>query len=130
MSDWTTDTTRDSLLETLEQRDRLWEERDRRYMAEFGAIREATKLALASVDRRLEGMNEFRASLADQSANMMQRSEATAKFDALAEKITEVNKRLDLGQGTGAGSAALRQLLFQLVGAASTVVGLYFLLKG
>lgn len=50
---------------------------------------EAVRTALASLDKRLDGMNEFRATLADQARDFMPRSEAELRLKALEEKAAK-----------------------------------------
>lgn len=99
------------------------DERDRLYAAQFAASKGAVDLALVAqrdqtaaafvsaekaiakaeqaTDKHFEAVNEFRASLADQQALLITRTEAGARFDAL-EKAVEVN---------GAGLVELRLAL-------------------
>jgi hypothetical protein len=48
------------------------------FEARLTAIAEATKVAQQSMDKRLDGMNEFRKALTDQAANMVTRTEVLA----------------------------------------------------
>jgi hypothetical protein len=59
---------------------------DARYKQMQDAQREALTLALSSNDKRLDGMNEFRAALSDQSARMITRQEFDNTRSALLEK--------------------------------------------
>jgi hypothetical protein len=49
--------------------------------------KEAINKAEASQDRRLESMNEFRGQMSDQSATLLPRIEAEARFSSMAEKL-------------------------------------------
>lgn len=59
---------------------------DARHKQMQDAQREALTLALSSNDKRLDGMNEFRAALSDQSARMITRQEFDNTRSALLEK--------------------------------------------
>jgi hypothetical protein len=63
------------------------------FEAKFDGLREATNLARESMEKRLEGMNEFRSALKDQTAKFITRVE----YEVLDKKIEEVkdavNKR-------------------------------------
>lgn len=56
----------------------------------------ATDLAREQMDKRLEGMNEFRQQLNDQTAKFITRDEVQAKQDAYIPTINEVQRRLSL----------------------------------
>jgi hypothetical protein len=53
----------------------------------FKAQEHALGVALAANEKRLDGLNEFRAALTDQSLRMMTRSEALASADNAATQI-------------------------------------------
>lgn len=74
------------------------DERDRRYEDRFRAMDEKTGLALicskeavakaeTATEKRFDAVNEFRAALSDQAANLLTRSEASAKFQSYDEKL-------------------------------------------
>jgi hypothetical protein len=72
---------------------------------------ENTKKALDSIDRRFEGVNEFRAALNDLSQQMATRidlknlSDRTSeRFDDVNRVLSQMNTRLDLREGEQAGS--------------------------
>jgi hypothetical protein len=56
--------------------------------------REALRSSISSNDKRLEGMNEFRAALSDQSARMITRQE----FDNTRSSLLEKNEQLKVAQ--------------------------------
>jgi hypothetical protein len=66
----------------------------------------AVAKAEASADKRFENVNEFRASLNDQTRTLMPRAEHEQAVRTLAEKIdvltARVNQRDDRGRGMGA----------------------------
>lgn len=98
---WTTDTLHSALLGRMI-------EQSRRYDAEHAAIRQliqdavillnarfdAQKEALgkseAATEKRFDHVNEFRQSLADQTATLMSRTEATTRLQALADRMVIV----------------------------------------
>jgi len=57
--------------------------------------REALRVALTSNDKRLDGMNEFRAALSDQSARMTTRLEYDTSRSAITEKIDQLKTAYD-----------------------------------
>lgn len=66
----------------------LIETNDKIYLQRYESSQEAIKAALTANDKRLDSMNEFRFALADQSARMMPRTEATAALEAVMERGT------------------------------------------
>lgn len=50
---------------------------------------EAVKTALAALDRRLDGMNEFRQTLSDQTREFMPRTDAERRLKALEDLVTK-----------------------------------------
>jgi hypothetical protein len=79
----------------------------------------ATAKAEAAADRRLEGMNEFREALSDQTKTLLSRAEYNPAHEALLDRIGAMNdrvsalelrltSRLDTAQGHSGGEAAGR----------------------
>lgn len=69
----------------------------------FEAAQKAIDKAEAASEKRFEGVNEFRASLADQSRLLMPRSEAEQQFKTIAEKIDVLTARINARDDRGAG---------------------------
>ena len=61
----------------------------------FDAIKEATSKALASNDKRLEGMNEFRNSLKDQEKTFATRIE----HNLIIDRLGIIDKKLAFAEG-------------------------------
>jgi hypothetical protein len=98
----------------------------------FTAMEKATQTALngaqravekaeTAVEKRLEGMNEFRGSLADQARLLMPRAEADSRISALTEQIKELASRIDRQEGRGSG---LNAGWGYLIGAVGLIAGL------
>ena len=62
----------------------------------------ATDLARQQMDKRLEGMNEFRQQLSEQANRLITREEVQAKQDAYIPAINETQRRLSLLETTQA----------------------------
>lgn len=62
----------------------------------------ATDLARQQMDKRLEGMNEFRQQLSEQANRLITREEVQAKQDAYIPAINENQRRLSLLETTQA----------------------------
>ena len=67
--------------------DRILVERDKKFDERFEFQKDAVASALASMDKRLDGMNEFRASLQDQTRNQVSKSEFQSFKDATDKDI-------------------------------------------
>jgi hypothetical protein len=80
---------------------------------------EAVRTALASLDKLLDGMNEFRQTLTDQARGFMPRAEAELRLKALE----------DQGQKR-AGFSGGWAVAVVVVGVVSLVVGLILSLRG
>jgi hypothetical protein len=108
---------------------------DRNYNQRFDAVTQATESALAAADRavtkaevstekRFEGVNEFRQSLADQARAFMPRSEAELLIKAVNEKVDALNilkitqQSENIGQKQGMAQIAL------IAGVVSALVGI------
>ncbi len=102
------------LLAQIASQEVVARERDRRYEDRFRAMDEKTSLALtssekavtkaeAATEKRFEGVNEFRAALADQAGLMFPRKEAEARFLEMEKK--EESLSMELGKLREAMSA-------------------------
>ena len=84
------------------------------FEAKLYAQNKAVQKAETAMDTRLQGMNEFRQSLADQSATMMPRSEYTVQQASLTEKIDSLAIRIaaleNLDKGKRVNQAGTRGL--------------------
>jgi len=69
--EWTVGTLKEHVL-------KLMAEYDRRYQQQFTDSKEAVDKALESLNKRLDGMNEFRNTLKDQESKYLTRSDAVA----------------------------------------------------
>ena len=108
--------------------------------------KENIEKALASIDRRFDGVNEFRGALADLSKMMATKQDVTnladkviaadesleARFEALWQRnrddIDSLGRRLDLRQGQDLGSKITTTTLVTVVTLAIAAIGLLVLL--
>ena len=129
-----------SLREFIDERDRLYKERDDARKtavdAALAAAKEAVSAALLAADRavakvevanekRFEAVNEFRGQLADQAATFLPRSEANIRFEGLTEKnetlrteVQDLRESRSYGSGGSQSDHDNRQQLNWLVGIA------------
>jgi hypothetical protein len=88
---------------------------DKAVQAALAAAKEAVTVAQTASEKRLDGVNEFRKTLSDQTATFVPRPEHATELKALAERVTadaarvtamelRLTSRLDLDQGQATGS--------------------------
>lgn len=131
---WTVETLREHVAELMTA------EREKNEVR-FQAMKESTTTALAAaqravekaesaVEKRLEGMNEFRGSLADQARLLMPRAEADSRMAQLAEQLKNLASRVDRQEGRGSGLNAGWGYLVGAVGLLGGLMALVFKLAG
>jgi hypothetical protein len=110
------------------------------------ANKEAIEKALASIDQRFDGVNEFRGALNDLGKTMATKQDVgnltdkvvaadealEARFEALYQRnrddIDKMGRRLDLREGAEQGSRLTKGSLYAVIAAAVAVIGLIVLL--
>ncbi len=90
-------------------------------LALTAADKAVTKAEMAT-EKRFESVNEFRASLADQTTSLVTKTEFGAKVDSLAEKLGDITDRMNRAEGKGAGAGALWGWIVGALGVLSAVV--------
>ncbi len=104
---WTLPTLHAHLLTILEERDKRYGQRftdlETALRAALAASEKAINKAEIATERRFESVNEFRASLSDQAANFITRSESEAATARNSERIQELMDRINRSEGRGAG---------------------------
>lgn len=92
----------------------------------FGAIRIAQDVALASLNKRLDGMNEFRQALSDQAANSVTRIMFDQSREAISKEIAvlreSITKRDAMEQGQRSRSTDQRASIGTTIGLLGGVV--------
>jgi len=92
----------------------IMDEREKRYNERHAALEKSFLLAMSSADkavqkaetaieRRLEGVNEFRATLADQQRLLMPRAEVEVIVNSMNERIGELKRQIDTLQSERQG---------------------------
>lgn len=92
--------------------------------AALHSAEKAVEKALASNDRRLEAMNEFRASLSDLQATLITRREAQAMIDGMSNRVDDLKERSDQGQGKDTGGDHVWAMLFATIATVGTLVAI------
>ena len=90
--------------------------------AALSAAKEAVAKAEAASEKRFEGVNEFRGTLADQQRTLMPRSEQESINHSLFDKLAQHEKRFDQMQGERRGGKDVFAYLVAGVGLAVSVV--------
>lgn len=127
MSDpqWTVETLREHLTALLEsergKNEVRFQSMERSTSTALAAAQRAVEKAEVAVEKRLEGMNEFRGSLADQARLLMPRAEADNRFSGINEQLKDISSRIDRQEGRGSG---LNAGWGYLVGAVGLLAGL------
>lgn len=118
--------------------DTRFEAQDKAVAAALSAAKEAVAAALAAQEKavvkaemasekRFEGVNEFRASLNDQSRLLMPRSEFEQVIKAMAEKLDDAAKRINSRDDQGKGASGLWVFIIgaiSLMSAIAAIVGM------
>ncbi len=120
------------------------DERDQRYSQRAASQDAAVKNALetsekaitkaeGATERRFEGVNEFRQTLADQATTLMPRAEYSAQHKALEDKVDASEKRINELQSTqisilarGSGVKEIWSYVIAIIGLIIAVVAVYF----
>jgi hypothetical protein len=114
-------------------------EAQRQYFeSSIAAVKEATTIAAISMEKRLDGMNEFRAALKDQSGRMATTSDVDLKILRLEESVSvrlkaiEERQRALLSfkdQMAGRASAGAVYLSYAIAGLGLTLAIIDFIMK-
>ena len=119
-TDWTLETLHEHLVSIMDERDRRYEQRflaqekavdlalqrvDKEFHEHLQQVRDENRLALAhqdkavlkqeqSTEKRFEAVNEFRATLSDQAAGFLPRTEYDRSLGGLAKRLDELHTML------------------------------------
>lgn len=96
--------------------------------AALTAAKEAVLKAEAASEKRFESVNEFRATLSDQTNTLMPRQEYTVQHKALEDKLTDLTNRLNKSDGVKQGSEVTIGKIYAAVGVVAAIVGIIVLL--
>jgi hypothetical protein len=127
-SSWTIDSVLVHLNRVLAEMDQRFEQRfegqQRATDAALTSAKEAVLKAETAAERRFEGVNEFRATLADQAATLMPRAETEQRLRALTDRINDLALIVSQMQGHDTGVSAAWGYLAGAVGVVAAVVGI------
>ena len=88
---------------------------DRLVTEQFRAHDEANIVALAAMDRRLNGMNELRGAMEEQGRLMLARSSYEVSHNALIDRITKLENQQSNWSGMQRGLALIATVFAGLV---------------
>jgi len=97
---------------------------DKNTSAALDAAQRAVSKAESAVDKRLEGMNEFRGAVQDITATMMPRAEAENRIATLAKEMAALAARMDRGDGRGSGLSSGLVYLCMGIAALGGILGI------
>lgn len=100
------------------------------FSSRLADMEKALVAARQDMERRLAGMNEFRAAISDQAKKFVDRNEADVRFRSLEKDIASHASRLDRSEGRGAGLSAGWVVLLGAIGAIGALVAIFLALKG
>ncbi len=100
---WTFRTFREYVLAKFEQITALREADRITLNAAMAAADRAVAKAEGANEKRFEGVNEFRKTLSDQAAGFMQRAEGDARFQALNDKLSALELRIEKTESSSSG---------------------------
>lgn len=102
-----------TLREYVEKR---FEAADKAVNAALAAQKEAVTKAENSMEKRFEGVNEFRATLADQQRTLMPRAEAELRLEGMGERIKSLEDSRIEKRGSGDGMKNLWGIILAAIG--------------
>jgi len=103
-------------------------DQDKAVQAALLAAKEAVLKAETASEKRFESVNEFRGQLADQTATLIPRAEADTRFNALAEKISDLTDRVNKTDGAKTGSDLTWGKIVTLVSVVGAILAIVVLL--
>ena len=97
-----------------------------KYMkSKFDEIERAGILSQRNLDARLEGMNEFRESMKDQTASFMTRAEINLITERNRQNIQEIKELLAEARGKASQQSVIIAYLIAFVGIAIGIISLF-----
>jgi hypothetical protein len=94
------------------------------FESKIQAIETATKIAYETMERRLEGMNEFRDTLRDQAGKFVTRSEIDVVREAIEDDLRILRESKANLEGKASQGAVNVALLFSVIGLLLGIFGI------
>lgn len=128
-SDWTINTLRIHLMLEIESLENLCIEKFKHLdeMTKNAVVvqKEALSKAETANEKRFESVNEFRATLSDQTASFIPRAEFLAMHNAVEEKVNNLKDKSNIASGYILGAAAVIGIIVTIGN-----IAVHFLMKG
>ena len=93
--------------------------------AKFLARDEATRVAYEAMNKRLDGMNEFREALKDQAGLMLPRSEFAVVCDRTRQELAELQKFRHIAEGKASQTSVLIFGFLSVVSLIITIIRMF-----
>lgn len=130
---WTLDTLQDHLKSIIENNNARYEvmfaNAEKSVHAALNSADTAIKKAEAASDKRFEGVNEFRATLADQQRMLMPRAETEEAIKRICERLMKLEDGASERRAKYQGMGAMWGIIIAVLGAVSLVSGFIMMLK-
>ena len=97
------------------------------FEARIVALEKATSLAAATMDKRLDGMNEFRDTLKDQASRFITRDELRIQMHATNETLKSLQSYRDQMEGKASAKSVYVAMALSIIG---LIIGLARLFGG
>ncbi len=94
------------------------------FKVEFNSLERATQIAAANLEKRLEGMNEFRQQIKDQTGTFVTRVEHGAVIDRFDGDIKSLRESRAMLEGKASQTTALGAVLLSGLGLLLAIVGI------
>lgn len=132
-SGWTVDTLHVFLVTMIQANDKRYEQRFAEQKAAVDAALAAADRAVvkaeAAAEKRFEGVNEFRGTLADQQTLLIRRSEVDVMVSGLHEKVATIKEQMDRLQAERAGIRGGWGLAVGVIGLIGLIVSIFVTLR-
>lgn len=92
----------------------------------LAALEKATDLAAKALEKRLEGMNEFREALNNQASQFMTRREMTVIKDAFVKDIRELREFKAALEGKASQTSVIITLVISILGLLVAIISLLY----
>jgi uncharacterized coiled-coil protein SlyX len=106
-----------------------FEAQEKAVNAALAAAQKAVDKAETASDKRFEGVNEFRAALADSARLNMPRTECEQQIKTLSEKVDAVTQRLTARENRGEGKGQLWALLGSIIAVIASIIAVALAIK-
>lgn len=94
------------------------------FESRISALEKATDVASSAMDKRLDGMNEFRDTLRDQAGRFVTQNEIRSQLDAINAKVGSLEKFQAVVESKASMNAVYLSYILGLLGLIIGIIGL------